>query len=153
MTVVMFGCSLLTFASYTPVVETQVASVIEPLIQIQPEEIINTDQGMDNGNASADEVDEAEENKVEESNIEEMTETAEVETEFVRMSDEEYERVMDDIEKNYNDFSVPLTDEQKRALIQQDLYRMAIIYKTRLERGEILNEQEMEILAEYGAAD
>lgn len=153
MTGVMFGCSLLTFASYTPVVETQVASVNEPLVQIQPEETSNTDQGMNNGNASVDEVTEAEENKVEESNIEEMTETAEVETEFVRMSDEEYERVMNDIIENYNDTSVSLTDEQIRAIRQENLYFMAKVYKRRLENGEVLNEREMEILNEYGTED
>lgn len=150
MTVVMFGCSLLTFASYTPVVKTQVASANEPLAQIQPEEISNTDQGMDNGNASADEVDEAEENKVEESNIEEMTETAEAETEFVRMSDEEYERVMNDIIENYNDLSEEFTDEQLRALKQQNLYHLAVIYTEQLERGEVLTEEERKIVAEYG---
>lgn len=149
MTGVMFGCSLLTFASYTPVVDTQVASVNEPLVQIQPEETSNTDQGMDNGNASVDEVTEAEENKVEESNIEEMTETAEVETEFVRMSDEEYERVMNDIIENYNDFSQEFTEEQKRALRQQNLYYMANEFKRELEEGKSLSEYEMKIMREY----
>ena len=45
----------------------------------------------------------------------------EEETEFVRMSDEEYERVMKDIRENYNDPYQKLTEEQERALRQQRL--------------------------------
>lgn len=49
------------------------------------------------------------------------SEVTEEETEFVRMSDEEYERVMKDIRENYNDPYQKLTEEQERALRQQRL--------------------------------
>lgn len=49
------------------------------------------------------------------------SEVEEEETEFVRMSDEEYERVMKDIRENYNDPYQKLTEEQERALRQQRL--------------------------------
>ena len=71
------------------------------------------------------------------------------ETEFVRMSDEEYVHVMTDIIENYNDVAQPLTQEQERALTQLNLYNMSDEYEAKLERGGKLTEEQMQIWKEY----
>lgn len=71
------------------------------------------------------------------------------ETEFVRMSDEEYVRVMTDIIENYNDAAQPLTEEQSRAIRQLHFYTLADEYEAKVESGGKLTEEELQILKDY----
>ena len=70
----------------------------------------------------------------------------------IRTPDDEnfdYKAVLQDITDNYNDFSQPLTEEQRRALEIQDYIRMAYIYKERRDRGEKLKGEELWVIDEY----
>lgn len=160
--ILIFSCSLLTFASYTPTEESaavngnqereQVVQQTEEEVQEETETQAETDALRETETDTAStEIETETENNENQNEVEETeTVTAEEETEFVRMSDEEYERVIKDIEENYNDQTQPFTEEQKRALIQQGLYQMADIYERRLQKGDNLTPEEMEILIEYG---
>ncbi len=158
--VLIFSCSLLSFASFTPTAinvesENRERSVqqsdrnVQEQAEAQMES--NAQREVETEAASTEIETETERNQNQRETDETETVTAEEETEFVRMSDEEYERVMKDIIENYNDVSQPLTEEQIRAIRQQELYGLAEEYSNELARGGVLNERERAILDEYGS--
>lgn len=155
----IFSVSLLSFASYTPTAisteskngERNVQQTdINVQEQAEAQTELNAQKEIETETASTVKETETENNINQRETDETDVATAEEETEFVRMSDEEYERVMNDIIENYNDFSVQPTEEQIRAVRLNDLYNLAERYKEKLENGETLSERESYILSEYG---
>ena len=156
----IFSVSLLSFASYTPTAisteskngERNVQQTdINVQEQAEAQTELNAQKEIETETASTVKETESENNINQRETNETDVATAEEETEFVRMSDEEYERVIKDIEENYNDVSQPLTDEQSRALKQQDMYKLAEYYEDLKRQGVQLSSEEEELVKEFGS--
>lgn len=68
---------------------------------------------------------------------------------IIQDKDFDFLAVLRDIEENYNDFSKPFTEKQRRAVQLNGFIRIAEIYKERQDQGEEMDAMELWMIEEY----
>lgn len=143
LSVLLFACSMMAFASYKPETDNQKSIMKNIRNEISEEKKTNKLQ-TNKGKVNSTEVTKNDAKEYEKSTVSDQDND---ETE--ELSSEEYERIMKDIIDNYNDFSQELTQEQNAALNEYTNRELAKMRKEQLDNGMTLSEDDLNLVRKY----